>query len=263
MIRRNTHTRAADRRASAALLLFAVGATLASTACTDTGPRPPPSAIKAGELGNGGFTFTCDDSVVCAKYTNTAQNFPKAVALGSTFRAQFVPNPGTDVDVSVSRTQVDVGVDGKQSAFSIDGVGRTWLSRGPEGLAALKPGYATITAKNSLGQLVDYAVIRIAEADAIVVYDGAFKAGSSAPARITAINLKVGERRTFRALARAKNEDLAGAVRFDWKSLDESVLQIESLTEGTVTVLAKAAGKTALSTEGASLVSKTDAEVTP
>jgi hypothetical protein len=261
MTRRNTSKRAAHRAATASVLFFALGAATATAGCTN-GPRPPASAIKEGELGNGGFTFTCDDSVVCAKYTNTAQNFPKAVALGATFRAQFVPNPGTDVDVSVSRTQVDVGVDGKQSAYSIDGVGRTWLSRGPEGLAALKPGYATITAKNSLGQLVDYAVIRIAAPDAIVVYDGSFKAGGSAPARITAINMKVGERRTFRALARAKNEDLAGSVRFDWKSLDDGVLQVESVTEGTVTVLAKAVGKTALSTEGASMVSNTDAEVT-
>lgn len=249
-------------RGSVAFAALAFGCVGLAAGCSSTGPRPPESAIRKGELGNGGFTFTCDDSVVCARYANTAQDFPKAVALGSTFRLGFVPNPGTQIDVSLTRNSVDFSAEDRQRGYAIDAVGRQWISRGPEGLAAVKPGYGTVVAKNGLGQLIDYAVVRIAAPDTIVVYDGTFT-GSGSPQRLTDVKLKVGEQRKLRALGRAKGEDLAGAIRFEWYVVDENVIQIDRSTEGTVTLTGRAAGKTSMSTQGGAMSTNTTLEVTP
>src|SRR5690242_15742995 len=64
--------------------------------CTggERNPSPSSQSVQKGLLGNGGFTFRCDDSVACDRWNN-ADTFPEAVALGSNFDLQFYLLDGT------------------------------------------------------------------------------------------------------------------------------------------------------------------------
>ena len=55
------------------------------------------SGYKPGELGNGGFYFSCDNAVSCNRYSNDASKFPEAVSLGSTFQVRFEPKKDAPV----------------------------------------------------------------------------------------------------------------------------------------------------------------------
>ena len=121
------------------------------------------SGYQAGELGNGGFYFSCDDAVSCNKYSDDASKFPKAVSLTSTFAVRFVPKQSTrGIDIRFNESEPDRGI-------VITPVS-DFVTRGPKGLAAVKAGYATLAARDAGGQLVDYVVVRVQKPDALVVY---------------------------------------------------------------------------------------------
>src|SRR6185295_17595660 len=70
-----------------------VGPLVAVTIAITSGCSATNGGSKDGELGNGGFYFSCNDAVACTPYSNDAAKFPKAVSLGSTFTVRFVPKP--------------------------------------------------------------------------------------------------------------------------------------------------------------------------
>ena len=82
-----------DRRLIA-LAMF--GAAVASgCSLTDSGYKP-------GELGNGGFYFSCSDAVACTRYSNDASKFPQLVSLGSTFEVRFVSKTNAADDTHIT-----------------------------------------------------------------------------------------------------------------------------------------------------------------
>lgn len=227
-----------------------VGTLVLSAGCQLNGSN---SSSKAGELGNGSFTFACDDSVACNRWSGDATRFPRAVALGSTFRVSFTPRASDGLNIHINEAAADRGI-------TVGSVG-DYVTRGPSGLAATKPGWATIAARDASGNLADYVVLRIAKPTKLAVFDGeAF--GSTSP-EIGSLQMKPDEQRSLRALPRTSGEDLAGEVKFDWTSIDEKVLQIVSTTTGKVNVVAKGAGTTKLVVEGASFRQELSVEVKP
>ena len=84
-------------------LILGVGALAAACSSSDSGYQP-------GNLGNGGFYFSCDDAVACSKYSNDASKFPKAVSLGSTFAVRFVPKPSSGLDIHFNEAAPDRGI---------------------------------------------------------------------------------------------------------------------------------------------------------
>lgn len=198
------------------------------------------ASYKAGELGNGGFNFQCDDSVACDRY-NAAKSFPTDVALGSTFRVRYIPK---DSDVSVNQTPADTGV-------TVGTIGSTYLQYGPDGFAALKAGIGAVTARNAQGSLVEYTTIRVTPPDALVVYDAAYQSSQgSTPPKVSNVSIKLNEEKSLRALARAKSQDLAGSLKYEWTSSAENIVETNSDAQGRVTLVGKAVGNATVTVEG-------------
>jgi len=227
------------------VLLAAVG-----VGCSDPAPGDP--AYRQGELGNGGFLFACDDSVACDRWsTNNASDFPKRIATGSVFNLRFVAR----------EDQGGFDLDGPET----DGVTlqalEPFVGRGPEGFAALRPGYGTVMAKRANGAVVDYATLTIVQPNALVVYPAGYR--GTTPERIETITIKVGETRAYRVVAEdANREAIAGSIRMAWSSAAPERLTV-LYTNRVATVTAKGVGKTTLKAEGAALVRDIDVEVTP
>jgi hypothetical protein len=235
------------RLLSALPVALAISALTAGCSLSDGGYAP-------GELGNGGFYFSCDDAVACTPYSGDAAKFPKAVSLGSTFAVRFVPKSGSGLDIRVNEAAPDRGI-------TVAPVGEVYVSRGAKGMAAIKTGYATLASRDAAGQLVDYVVVRVAKPDALVVY--AADETSTDPPLVSAVSLARGERRAFRAFAQENKANLAGSLAMDWASSNPGVVEVESTTEGKVTVVARSAGTATLQATGGTFTQAVTIQVSP
>ena len=226
-----------DRR----LIALAVFGAAVASGCslTDSGYKP-------GELGNGGFYFSCNDAVACERYSNDASKFPQLVSLGSSFEVRFVSRTNADQD-----THITFNEKAPDRGITINPVG-DYISRGPSGLVALKPGFGTITSRDAAGQLVDFVNIQVAKPDALVVYSA--DDASDNPARIEKVDLVTSDRRSYRAFAQKNKTVLAGTLAVEWKSSNEAIVDIESTSEGKVTVIGRAAGNAKLIATGGTFV---------
>jgi hypothetical protein len=198
--------------------------------------------VQKGQLGNGGFTFRCDDSVACDRWNN-ADSFPDAVALGSTFEMQFYLLEGTRGFSYLKDAE---------RGTTVESVGK-YINRGASGFAAVAPGIASIAARDQKGWIVDYITVRIRKPDSLIVYDSEYKGDD--PTRIQRITLsEKGERKSYRVVAQAGVEALAGMVTVEWSSENEDIVAVEGYSKGKVTIVATgASGTTNLRAKGASL----------
>jgi hypothetical protein len=220
-----------------------LGLAAAAMACTggERNPSPSSTSVQKGQLGNGGFTFRCDDSVACDRWNN-ADNFPDAVALGSTFEMQFYLLDGTRGYSYLKDAE---------RGTTVEPVGK-YLGHGAAGFAAVAPGVATIAARDQKGWLVDYITVRIRKPDSLVVYDSEYRGED--PTRIQRVTIPAkGDRKSFRVVAQAGVEALAGMVTVEWSSDDESIVAVEGYSKGKVTIVATGTGSTKLRAKGASL----------
>jgi hypothetical protein len=224
---------------------LAVGAALL------VGCQASDAAYAPGQLGNGGFYFSCDDAVACARYSNLASQFPKTVALGSTFAVGFVPTSSSGSSLSAS----------PEPGVTVQPVSSVYVSRGASGLAAIKAGYATLASRDAAGQLVDYVVLRVARPDALSVYAADDLAAK--PSLVSTITLARGDTRAFRAFAQEKKENLAGSLQVEWTSSAPGIVAVESTAQGKVTIAARAAGKATLTATGGTFTQSIPVEVTP
>ena len=210
---------------------------------------------KAGDLGNGGFYFSCEDAVACSRYSNDASKFPKKVSLGSTFSVRFEPKSSSKgLAITFNESAPDRGI-------TVRAVGDI-VSKGPRGMVGLKPGFATLASRDAAGAIVDYTVIEVARPDALVIY--AADEGRTDPSQVgtvARIELGRGDRRTFRAFARSNKEDLAGSLNVEWRSTDPSVIDVESTTDGKASVVARAPGQATLIATGGTFEQKIPVEV--
>lgn len=237
-----------DRRVGT-LVTAVLGAVLFTVGCSSTNG----SGYKEGDLGNGGFYFSCEDAVSCQPYSNDAAKFPKAVSLSSSFSVRFVPQASSNtVHITFNESAPDRGI-------TVAPVGE-FVSRGPKGLVAVKSGYATLASRDASGDLIDYVVIRVVMPDALVVYDAG--ESTSSPRPVDKIKLATDDRATYRAFAQAKKENLAGTLQLEWTSSDPTILDVESATDGAATVVAKAPGTATLTATGGTFTQKVAVEVT-
>lgn len=208
---------------------------------------------KPGELGNGGFYFSCDDAVSCLRYSNDAAKFPKSVALGSNFRVRFVSNASTSKQISFDDSSPDRGI-------TVEPVG-AFVSRGPNGLTALKVGEATLISRDAAGRLIDFVNVHVSKPDALVVYE-AQDVGDS-PARVSEIELHKNQRTSYRAFAQEKMAVLAGTLGVEWRTEPEAVLSIDGVTDGTVTVVGRTPGSAKLIATGGTFSTEIPVTVSP
>lgn len=243
-------TRSARSARSAAVAILLAAASGCSSADGGSGYQP-------GELGNGGFYFSCDDAVSCTKYSDDASKFPKAVSLGSSFAVRFVPKPSSSssgVDIRFNESAPDRGI-------VIEPVS-DFVTRGPRGFTAVKAGYATLASRDAGGQLVDYVVVRVQTPDALVVY-AADDTSVSAPAPVSTVALRMADTKSFKAFARRGTEDLAGSLQVEWKSSNTSVLEVQSTSAGKVTVVARSSGSATLTATGGTFSQDIPVKVSP
>lgn len=216
-------------------------------------PSAGSPAYKEGKLGNGSFLFKCDDSVACDRWsTDSAKDFPTQIATGSNFNLRFVADgqEGGSLDI-----------DGKTyEGVTLEPLS-PYVSKGPDGFSAIKPGYGTVVAKDATGRIIDYVNLKIVLPDGIVVYKSDYK--GTDPPRVQAINMSVGQTQSFRTVAEYKLEAIAGSVRIKWESADPTIAQVESYTKGVVNIVAKGGGKTKLTAVGAALTKEIDVQVNP
>jgi hypothetical protein len=234
-------------------LALALGATAFGTGCSAAPGTTDPS-YAPGELGNGGFVFSCDDSVACDKYSGTADKFPKDnISVGSRFNVRFLPKGAV---VGIAPTDPSKGQ-------TLGTVGDDYLTTAPGGaFSAQKAGFASLVARSADGRLVDFITVEIQKPDSLVVYDTDSGSSDSDLVELDSITLKVGESKSIRALARAHGRDLAGALRYDWTAVDASVVGIGSATDTRATIVGKQAGTTSLMIEGGSFQQTVKVEVT-
>jgi hypothetical protein len=129
-----------------------------------------------------------------------------------------------------------------------------YINRGASGFAAVEPGIATIAARDSKGWLVDYITVRIRKPDSLIVYDSEYKGED--PTRIQRVTIaEKGDRKSFRVVAQAGVEALAGMVMVEWTSEDDSIVAVEGYSKGKVTIIAtgQPGQSTTLHAKGASL----------
>ncbi len=235
---------------------FAVAATLATAliGCSDLDASS--AAYRTGELGNGGFAFKCDEAVSCRQWSDDAAKFPDTVALGSTFRLRYIPNAAStpslvDINIGTSFENPDGTV--------IQTVGDDFLSRGADGFLAVSEGYGTVVARNVQGVVLDYTQLRIVRPDALFVYIA--DNTSDRPPRVTTVQMHVGESVTYRAAAERGSQILAGSIRAEWTSSNESVADATGDTTGKVTLYARSVGQTTLTVSGGSFTEEIPVEV--
>jgi len=189
-------------------LVLGIVAVALAAACNPS-PQDSPQ-YQPGALGNGGFLFQCDDSVSCNPYNGDAAKFPHTVALGSTFTVKFVPKGDTFSTTDPSQGQT-LGV-----------VSDSFMSITPTGgVSALRPGFGTILARDTGGRLVDFTSMEIRKPDSVAVFDAAkIESSGEVAAKLDSVSVKVGDEVSLRAVARSHNQDLAGALRYDWTTND-------------------------------------------
>ena len=212
--------------------------------------------VKQGELGNGGFHFSCDDAVACGQYTGSATKFPDAVALGSTFAVTFTPKSASGLDIHFNEAAPDRGI-------TVSPVSEVFVGRGVNGLVGLKTGYATIASRDAAGQLVDYVVIRVAKPDALIVYSADQPTSDPLPVDTVELSLSQGDRKTFRAFAQQNKASLAGSLQVEWKSTNALVAEVQSTTGGVATVVPRSAGSAMLVATGGTFTQQVPITVKP
>ncbi|MEA2750995.1 MAG: hypothetical protein QOI41_5138 [Myxococcales bacterium] len=212
--------------------------------------------LKPGELGNGGFHFSCDDAVACSKYTGSATQFPDAVALGSTFAVTFTPKSASGLDIHFNEAAPDRGI-------TVSPVSDVFVTRGANGLVALKTGYATINSRDAAGHLVDYIVLRVAKPDALVVYSA--DQPTTDPVAVDAVQLSLsqGDRKTFRAFAQQNKAGLAGSLQLEWTSTNPLVAEVTSTTGGVATLVPRSTGSAMLVATGGTFTQQVPITVVP
>ena len=233
-------------------LLTAFVAAVIAAGCSSVDP-----GTKAGELGNGGFHFSCDDAVACGKYTDTAQKFPDAVALGSTFAVTFTPKAGSSgLDIHFNDSVADRGI-------TVSPISDVFVTRGVKGLVALKSGYATLASRDASGQLVDYVVLRVARPDALVIYSA--DQPTTNPVAVSAVELSVSaaDQKMFRAFAQQNKADLAGSLQVEWTSTNTLVAEVVNATDAVATVVPRSAGSAMLVATGGTFTQQIPITVKP
>ena len=232
-------------------LLTALAMAAVATGCSSLDP-----GTKAGELGNGGFHFSCDDAVACSQYTDTASKFPDAVALGSTFAVTFTPKATTGLDIHFNEAAPDRGI-------TVSPISDVYVTRGVKGLVALKSGYATIASRDASGQLVDYVALRVARPDALIVYSADQPTTNPVPVDAVELSLSAGDRKTFRAFAQQNKANLAGSLQVEWTSTNPAVAEVQSTTDGIATVVPRSAGSAMLVATGGTFTQQVPITVKP
>lgn len=212
------------------------------------------TGYKAGELGNGGFYFSCDDAVSCAEYSNDAKKFPETVSLGSTFRVRFVSQ-----STSSKASYITFNESAPNRGLTVNPIGE-YLSFGPKGMLAQKEGYATIFSRDAAGQLVDYINVQIVKPDALVVY--AADDVSASPTRIDAVKVSLSDRRSLRAFARQNKKTLAGSLQVEWTSSSTAFFDVDT-SDGKAVIVPKKAGQGTLVAVGGTFKQEIPVEVTP
>jgi hypothetical protein len=232
-------------------LLTALAAALLAAGCSLSDP-----GTKQGELGNGGFHFSCDDAVACSKYTDTAAKFPDAVALGSTFAVTFTPKSASGLDIHFNDSAPDRGI-------TVSPISDVFVTRGVKGLVALKSGYATVASRDASGQLVDYVVLRVAKPDTLVVYAADQPSSDPVPVDTVELSLSQGDRKTFRAFAQQNKANLAGSLQVEWTSTNPLVADVESTTGGIATIVPRSTGSAMLVATGGTFTQQVPITVKP
>ena len=238
------------KAAIAATIALSIGA----LAGRNNNPGAGSAAYKEGELGNGDFLFACDDGAACLPYSGDASKFPTQIASGANFDVRFVAKKQQGTSITIDEKRYD--------GITTKAVG-TYVSSGPEGFAAIKPGYGTILVEDSKGTVIDYVTLKIVKPDGLVVYDANYDvAQGKEPPRVQTMKLKVEEQTSYRVVAEYKFEAIAGAIPVGWESVDNDVVVVDSYTRGVVNLRAKGVGKTKLKARGASLEKEIEVEVT-
>src|SRR5256885_9680033 len=112
----------------------------------------PPA--KRGALGNGDFTFRCDDSVACDRWSNNAATFPDRVASGATFDLNYsLKTEGISLEIHVNETPEARG-------YRLEPV-PPFASKRSAGVAAVKPRDPTVLVRDGKGWVVDHLPIPI------------------------------------------------------------------------------------------------------
>jgi len=224
------------------LSVFCMGFFALAAACTPGANNPPTSSpsVKKGELGNGGFTFRCDDSVACDKYSN-AKTFPDAIALGSTFEIEFFLRD--DWNGYGYLRDAERGT-------TIEPVGK-YIGRGTSGFAAVDEGTATLSARDQKGWLVDYVIVPVRKPDSLIIYDSEYTGDN--PTRLARVTMDVDDHKGFRVVGQRSGQPLAGLITIEWSSSDSNVVAVEGYSRGKVSIVALKNGTATLSAKGGGL----------
>lgn len=223
------------------LLLLA----LPLAACSAT-PSSNDVAYKAGSLGNGSFLFDCDDSVACARWSNNAKEFPTLFTTGSNFNLAFIATEDQ------GNTNLSTG-NGTYPGLTIEAVG-PYVGKGPDGFAALQPGYGSVIAHDKDGKVIDFITLHIVKPEALVVYDAEYTGAEPVP--VDAVGLATDDRARYRTVGETRGEPSAGSIRVEWTSDDPSIVAVESYVRGVVTLHALRHGSTAVTAAGAALTKR-------
>lgn len=217
-------------------------------------PAAGSEAYKEGELGNGDFLFACDDGLACLPYSGDAKRFPEAIASGATFDVRFVAKN--------QQGSVIVIKDKRYEGIKTVAIG-PYVSQGPDGFAAVKPGYGTVMVRDSGGTVIDYVTMKIVKPDGLIVYDANYDvAKGDNPTRIQALNLKVDQTPSYRVVAEYNLKAVAGSIPVEWTSDASDVVVVESYSDRVVNLRAKGVGKTKIKADAGGLVKEIDVEVT-
>ena len=217
-------------------------------------PRAGSPAYKEGELGNGDFLFACDDGAACLPYSGAARNFPQQIATGAVFDVRFVAKNQQGNDIFIN--------DQRYEGIVAEPLG-PYVSKGPDGFVAQKPGFGTIIVQDSKGTVIDYTALKIVQPNDLIVYDANYDVSlGKDPPRIQAMNLKVDATQSYRVVAEYGAEPAAGSIPVKWESRNNDIVQVESYSRGVVNLRAKGVGKTEIVATGAALEKVISAEVT-
>lgn len=224
-------------------------------ACGDSG-----GGGALGELGAGTFDYRCENSgdLKCSETgavdefelgtdLGSGDSLPQAVAVGATFGIRYAGSAGDDDDDFV--TVDSVSADDK---------------RGPNVFAIPQPVEAAITATNSEGDIVDFAVITALEATELGVWHD--------QEELRDLSIDVGETVELTVAPRSESGTfLGGALPYNWRILDDSVAMIGELgdsarndeirNEGDIKLLGVSVGTTILRVRSGDLEAVVEVEV--